>query len=344
MRRNNILKSSFIIYKKDFLSYLFLSISFLVISSLALCFGLLSPLLNLLSVLFIILPFYTGIVVTSSARFHNQQISNSYILTGFCRYFKEYRGVYSVIWNLIKSILIGLIFFFIFSFIYLQIAGNINPSMIEEINSMSKKFPSMSLEEIYNYLLNNIFIYNFLVISLLSSLAVGNLVFIISIGSKSMNIFVRSFLSPLPGSLVNMYYKSGVRNIRKKYYKDLFASSFDVLLLFIVGFSLGAYLTSLFSKNLSFLIAFSLIGGFGLMSLAIPRFAISSELMANKYMKDILLASISQTERLIERFSSPNLNAPQNIEALNKILDGLHSRIRLIEEINKEFVKEEEKV
>ena len=310
-----------------------LGFSFLVVSVSCLIIGFLSPIAIIATVIFLLLPFYTAFLVSSTSIRHNQGLSNAVIRRSFRNHFTVFSGCYSIIVNLIKGVLIGVIASFAFRFIYLYIGGKVNPDWLEQMNDFTKSISSMPLNQVYETLEQHSDIYRFIQISTLFGVGIGLFTFFYCIGYKSMNLYVRSFFFGIPKPISNYFYRQNMRTIRFKYLSDFFLNTLVFVLLYAGGFILGSYLGIANNLGVGMSITLGLILGFGFISLFLPILGYLVEFLANKYMKSFLVSSISSAENLINSFRAKGLE--EEAEALENIKINLQARLTLSETLPK---------
>lgn len=326
--------ASFKPYKKNFLGVLLLTFSLLVVGVFCHLIGLVNPFIILVTTLFILIPFYCGFLFSCASVRHKQPLSNGLIIRSMKGYFTAFSGCFGIIFNLIKAILIGFVFYFIFSSLYIRIATATGAAWVNEFEKISSNISSYTFDQIFTVLTQNTDIYRFMLLSAVLSVGVGSLFFIIFVGYRSLNLFVRSYFLGIPKSLCNYFYKQNMRYIRGYYLPEVLFNSLLVIILYVVGYGLGIFFGLTYGYSLSITLTLSLLLGFASMTLLLPSFGFLIELLANKYIKSFVITAISSTDELIIRFRSGGL--VEDIEALENIKKSLQARLDLINALTKE--------
>ena len=128
--------------------------------------------------------------------------------------------------------------------------------------------------------------------------------FIYSISSASISIYYRSNIVVDSGSLIRLAINNTFLKIKKQYNKDWFSLNWPLLVLSLVGSLVGAILSILVFKNVTYLGAFICLGGVILILFFLPFYFSNMEVLYHRYEPYFREGNKAAVEMILRRIQS----------------------------------------
>lgn len=355
-KKNNqsIIKSSFKRYPKTagkMLPWLF-NFFFVIIASLAL--GFLTPYSFFFTVPLALIPFFYALQLSNSYFHVKDDLDNSRFKAYLKSYFSPLGfGCYRIIRSALFSLLISLICVFAFSVAYLEIAMATGTDMNSVLNSLVEAYQKNDVDTLQSIMKSEPLLTYSTWVSVVDT---GT--FIISF---LLHIFRYGILSyfrfSLPGAdarSVNALYKATLRSIRTKgYNKDYFLCMWPILLVVLVGFSLGIYIgfvitniptVSYFFANNPYFASYQLItlcGTFMMflfITIALPYYFDAIYALYEKYELAFGEAAFDFATKTVNQLKQAEQLSKEEREEIEKSLDEIKKKREELENSKKDVI------
>ena len=308
---------SFATFKSNPSSYIAVGIMCGLFLILSVLIAFVDPLLLILALPLLGLPFLFASHISCFYLRLNQPITVSAYIRYFLGFFRsQFRGSFRVMISYLKSL--GFYFgsILVATFIvYLVYRLQYGTVFVDALNKFIFQYIS-STEATYDDILNilnenNGLLLTFFIYISAFGMPVGLLSFIYYISFSSLSIYFRTSIPFVASPLLKMSVSNTYRHHRHKMAKDWFKLNWPILLLSLVGMVLFALIDILLIKRIDLLPGFVIVGGVSLLMFYLPLYFTNMETIYMKYEQNFIQG---------------------NQEAINTVLQRIQNSIDLSEE------------
>ena len=315
--KESLRNQSFATFKTNPVSYIAVGIMCGLFLILSVLFALIDPLLLVVALPLLGLPFLFASHISCFYLRINQPITVSAYFRYFLGFFRsQFRGSFRAIISYLKSI--GFYFASVFVatiIVYIVYRLQYGEVFVEALNRFIFQYLS-SAEETYDDIMNVLYENNgllltFFVYITVFGIPVAVLAFIYYISFSSLSIYFRTSIAFVAPPLLKMSVNNTYRHYRRKMSKDWFKLNWPLLVLSLAGMVLFALLDLLLIKRIDLLPGLVIIGGVSLLMFYLPIYFTNMETIYMKYEQNFIQG---------------------NQEAINTVLQRIQNSIDLSEE------------
>lgn len=304
--KTSIVKAGFKEAKSRFV-ILSLPLSFFALITVGiLALGFYVPLTLVLTVPFIIIPFFFSVSAINSIASNNNAHEGIGFFIMFRAYFTQlFRGGYRVIMGLLKTLLVFLISSVVLSGILSVTVLSKDPGYIAFMEQVKTITDNNELTNALNNFINTNETFNtILIITNGVSFFLASYMFLhhFAVNSIKYNYNFAAKM-PLPMQDLNLIFKLVLKKNRRDFYKQYYKSFWFLGLIFILGFAGGTVISYFFIPNVDMvqMCVIGLFTSFILLLLFIPYFLSTSELIFNNYKSAFVDTLIDLSKQSLEQ-------------------------------------------
>lgn len=315
--KESLRNQSFATFKTNPVSYIAVGIMCGLFLILSVLFALIDPLLLVVALPLLGLPFLFASHISCFYLRINQPITVSAYFRYFLGFFRsQFRGSFRAIISYLKSI--GFYFASVFVatiIVYIVYRLQYGEVFVEALNRFIFQYLSSAeatYDDIMNVLYeNNGLLLTFFIYITVFGIPVAVLAFIYYISFSSLSIYFRTSIAFVAPPLLKMSVNNTYRHHRRKMSKDWFKLNWPLLVLSLAGMVLFALLDLLLIKRIDLLPGLVIIGGVSLLMFYLPIYFTNMETIYMKYEQNFIQG---------------------NQEAINTVLQRIQNSIDLSEE------------
>ena len=327
--KDSLRSASFNRFKSNPTSYLAVGIMcglFLIIASVL---AFIDPLLLIVAIPLIALPFLFASHVACYYLQINQQINISSFLRYFVGFFRvQFRGSFRALISFLKSLafyfgmsfLAGIVLFLIFKAQYGETFVNAFNTLIHTY-FYSATATSEDIVELLNA--NNGQLLTFIIYVSVVAIPLAMLAFIYYISFSSISIYYRTNVLVASASLLKMSVNSTYALYRKNMRKDWFALNWPMLALSFLGMIGFALLDLFIVRRIDLLPAFVIVGGVALLMFYLPLYFTNMETIYKKYEQYFKEGNQRAIETILQRIQSSIELSEEEKKHLEESLRGI---------------------
>jgi hypothetical protein len=333
-------KNAWILYKQEAKKVLPTSFNFLMVFVAVMAVGLFYPLSLLVSVPFVLLPFFFAYQMSVSYLRKGSSITNRQFYAYFLSYFQmPFYGCYRVLLNFLFSLLYALGAAFVVALVYYGVAGSLDSAFISAVNELSKDISNGSIDAANTLLSNNAALLLFQQAVSIAEYTVLFLSFVAYLSFWGLSPYVRAVIEGAPARVCNAIFQGSLRLDKKAFRKDFVTSLWPGLLLEIVGYGAGAFVASLYWKDPLNWMAGGIAGAGLLLMPFFPYYFHVAGLLMEKYRGTFAEYSIKLAQDTLKQLEDAKKLSEAEAEELKKNIEDA----KKVQEDNPELLSPDER-
>ncbi|MDD6917272.1 MAG: hypothetical protein PUJ40_02330 [bacterium] len=342
-KTNSIIEKALARYKGSLGDSLVLAFTFFLLAGGSLCLGFLGVDFALIGILLIGLPALLSCQLMILRDNKDDGLSNAQAFRGFRLYYSFYFGVYRFWLSLLRSFLVFLLAFLVigFSSYYIFLAAS------EEFLDQVTKFATLiyqegtTLEQVLQAYENSSVLRDFSSIVLLCGFGIAGYWFIHEIARNAYNLYVRSAMAGAPARFANAQFAGFFRQSRRKFYSFYYPCVWPAILLYILGYALGAWLGYRFTGNATYAIAFGFLGSLLPLSFFLPYYFYGLDEYAKGENASFMAYVLSEAESSLKMAEGSQSFSEEELKQLRNDVAEIKKKLsEKVEEDKKEDEKE----
>lgn len=323
----NLLKESFLNFKKNILYFIFLSLILILCGAVTFSLDLIGFGIGTIIVFpFLFMPVVFAIQV---AIFGFRQDANPnwrLFFRFFSSYFKStFRGCYRFILSAAFGIILFSIFSTIFSFISESICLSIFPNFSQQLEEVMNSIYNGNVEDVMS-LINNDEIRTCFYIAYLPSIGIGAIGAFVSMSFNSFYIYFRIQNSRFAPQYSKVVYRVAKNKIRKNLIKEYWSLNWPLYLLFVAGFVGGTCCSFYLDYNFYYAISFAIIFAIVAMIFYLPMYFSNMETIYLSHQETFLSAPNIAREIMMNNLQNQINIMNHNLHDLEKQKDEFNSK------------------
>lgn len=329
--KDSLRATSFNRFKTNPTSYLAVGIMCGLFLIIATVLAFIDPLILIIAVPLIALPFLFASHVACYYLQINQQINPSAFIRYFTGFFRaQFRGSFRGLISFLKSLgfYFGMVLVSGITF-YLIFKGQYGETFTGSFNNLIYTYaynPEATYEDIINLLnANDGMLLTFIITVSAVAIPLAMLAFIYYISFSSLSIYYRTNVLVASAPLLKMSVNSTYALHRKNMRKDWFALNWPMLALSFLGMIGSAVLDIFVVRRIDLLPSFVIVGGVALLMFYLPLYFANMETIYKKYEQYFKEGNQRAIESILQRIQSSIELSEEEKKHLEESLRGIHN-------------------
>jgi len=328
--KNSLRSTSFDKFKTNLFSYISVGIMCGLFLILAAVLVFVDPLMLIIAIPLIALPFLFASHVACYYLQVNQQINPSAFFRYFIGFFRpQFRGSFRGLISFLKSLAFYFIMILLGGIIlYLIFKAQFGDTFTNAFNSLSYQYvsnPEATYEDIINILNdNNGMLLTFIIYVSVIAIPLAMLAFIYYVSFSSLSIYYRTNVLFASAPLLKMSVNSTYSLYRKNMRKDWFLLNWPMLALSFLGMVAFAALDIFIVRRIDLLPSFVIVGGVALLVFFLPFYFANMETIYKKYEQYFKEGNQRAIETILQRIQNSIELSEEEKKNLEESLKGIH--------------------